>query len=332
MHPGTAKDKLVNAVKLASELVLSVPRDALSPETTEGREGYVHPHRISGSTEEAVVDFIARDHDDELLEEHVELLRGLAREVEVREPRAQVEVEVRHSYRNMRPFIEENPRVVDAALEAIRRAGVEPRLAITRGGTDGAVLSAQGLPTPNLFTGGQEYHSVREWASVQDMAAAAATIVELAGVWAESTGLVSVARLVGINHVAVQVGDIDEMLAFLGSSSTGSSCAVEADGWRSSTWATSSSRSSRPPEPVTAGHYGLVVDDQDEVVRRAREAGARMIGGHDFLDPWGNHWQVVDYRDVQFTKTQRVLEGMELGDLEKSPRALEELRGKGLAD
>ncbi len=186
VHPGSAKDKLVNAVKLASELVLSVPRRHLSPETTEGREGYVHPHRISGSTEEAIVDFIARDHDDELLAAHVELLRGLAHDVEVREPRAKVDVEVRHSYRNMRPFIEENPRVVEAALEAIRRAGVEPRLAITRGGTDGAVLSAQGLPTPNLFTGGQEYHSVREWASVQDMAAAAATIVELAGVWAES--------------------------------------------------------------------------------------------------------------------------------------------------
>jgi tripeptide aminopeptidase len=97
-----------------------------------------------------------------------------------------VDIEVRHSYRNMRPFIEATPGVVEAALEAIRRAGIEPRLAITRGGTDGAVLSAQGLPTPNLFTGGQEYHSVREWASVQDMAAAAATIVELAGVWAES--------------------------------------------------------------------------------------------------------------------------------------------------
>jgi tripeptide aminopeptidase len=184
--PQTAKDKLVNVGKLASELVLSVPAGRLSPETTEGREGYVHPHRIAGSTEEAIVDFIARDHDDELLASHVDLLRGLAAEVETREPRAKVDVEVRDSYRNMRPFIEENPRVVEAALEAIRRAGVEPRLAITRGGTDGAVLSAQGLPTPNIFTGGQEYHSVREWASVQDMAAAAATIVELAGVWAES--------------------------------------------------------------------------------------------------------------------------------------------------
>jgi tripeptide aminopeptidase len=185
VHPGTAKGKLVNAVKLASELVLSLPQRRLSPETTEGREGYVHPTRIDGNAEEAIVDFIARDHDDERLAAHVALLEGLARDVEVREPRAKVDIEVRHTYRNMRPFIEQNPRVVDAALEAIRRAGVEPRLAITRGGTDGAVLSAQGLPTPNLFTGGQEYHSVREWASVQDMAAAAATIVHLAEVWAE---------------------------------------------------------------------------------------------------------------------------------------------------
>ena len=185
VHPGTAKGKLVNAVKLAAALVESLPRDRLSPETTEEREGYVHPHRIAGGTEEAVVDFIARDHDDAALEGHVQLLHDLADEVGRKEPRARVEVEVRESYRNMRPYIDENPRVVEAALEAIRRAGVEPRLAITRGGTDGAVLSAQGLPTPNLFTGGQEYHSVREWASVQDMAAAAATIVELATVWAE---------------------------------------------------------------------------------------------------------------------------------------------------
>lgn len=185
VHPGTAKGKLVNAVKLASELVMTLPKDRLSPETTEEREGYVHPHRISGNAEEAVVEFIARDHDDVLLEQHVELLRELAGHVTTREPRAHVEIEVRDSYRNMRPYIDENPRVVEAALEAIRRVGVEPKLAITRGGTDGAVLSSRGLPTPNLFTGGQEYHSVREWASVQDMAAAAATIVELVGVWAE---------------------------------------------------------------------------------------------------------------------------------------------------
>jgi tripeptide aminopeptidase len=187
VHPGTAKGKLVNAVKLAAELVTLLPRDRLSPETTEDRQGYIHPHRIAGNAEEAVVDFIARDHDDVLLEQHVELLHGLVQEVANREPRAHIEIEVRDSYRNMRPYIEENPRVVDAALEAIRRIGADPKLAITRGGTDGAVLSSRGLPTPNLFTGGQEYHSLREWASVQDMAAAAATIVELAGVWAEPT-------------------------------------------------------------------------------------------------------------------------------------------------
>jgi tripeptide aminopeptidase len=185
VHPGSAKGKLVNAVKLAAELVMSLPKGLLSPETTDDREGYVHPHRISGNSEEAIVDFIARDHDDELLEQHMSLLRELAHQVVQREPRAHVDIEERSSYTNMRPYIEANPRVVEAALEAIRRVGVEPRLAITRGGTDGAVLSSQGLPTPNLFTGGQEYHSVREWASVQDMAAAAATIVELAGVWAE---------------------------------------------------------------------------------------------------------------------------------------------------
>jgi len=185
VHPGTAKGKLVNPVKLAAQLVALLPGDRLSPETTEDREGYVHPHRIAGNAEEAVVDLIARDHDDRLLDQHVDLVRALVEEVARGEPRAQIEIEVRDSYRNMRPYIEENPRVVEAALEAIRRTGAEPKLAITRGGTDGAVLSSRGLPTPNLFTGGHEYHSVREWASVQDMAAAAATVVELAGVWAE---------------------------------------------------------------------------------------------------------------------------------------------------
>jgi tripeptide aminopeptidase len=185
VHPGSGKGRLVNAVKLASELVTSLPRDRLSPETTADREGFVHPTHISGSAEEAVVDFIVRDHDDELLAGHMSALRELARQVAEREPRAYVDVEERVTYRNMRSTIEANPRVVDTALEAIRRAGVEPTLTITRGGTDGSVLSARGLPTPNLSTGGQDYHSVREWASVQDMAAAAATIVELAAVWAE---------------------------------------------------------------------------------------------------------------------------------------------------
>ena len=140
------------------------------------------------------------------------------------------------------------------------------------------------------------------------------------------------ARLVGINHVAVQVGDLDGMIEFLGKLVDG----IELRG-RSGRMAFVDLGDQfialeRATEPVAAGHYGLVVDDQAEVVRRAREAGARMTGGHDFLDPWGNHWQVVEYRDVQFTKTDRVLEGMGLGPLDKSDRALSELRTKGLAD
>ncbi len=184
-HPGTAKGKLVNAVKLAAELVASLPEDSLSPETTEGREGFVHPSRVAASVEEAAVTFIVRDHDDDLLDAHTELVKGLAAALEEREPRARVTVEVRQFYRNMRTFIDRDPRVVTAAEEAIRRAGVEPSLSLIRGGTDGARLSEMGLPTPNIFTGGQNYHSLREWASVQDMAAAAATAVELVRVWAE---------------------------------------------------------------------------------------------------------------------------------------------------
>ena len=140
------------------------------------------------------------------------------------------------------------------------------------------------------------------------------------------------ARLVGINHVAVQVGDLGEMLEFLGKlvdrlelrGRGGHMAFVDLGDQFIALEQTS--------DPVASGHYGLVVDDQDEVVRRARAAGARMIGGHDFLDPWGNHWQVVDYRDVQFSKTERVLDGMELKGLEKSERAVGELRDKGLAD
>jgi catechol 2,3-dioxygenase-like lactoylglutathione lyase family enzyme len=141
-----------------------------------------------------------------------------------------------------------------------------------------------------------------------------------------------VARLVGINHVAVQVGDLDAMIEFLGKLVDGLELRGRSGGMAFVDLGDQFIALERASEPVNAGHYGLVVDDQEEVVRRVREAGARMIGGHDFLDPWGNHWQVVDYRDIQFTKTDRVLEGMDLAALGKSERALAELRAKGLAD
>jgi catechol 2,3-dioxygenase-like lactoylglutathione lyase family enzyme len=140
------------------------------------------------------------------------------------------------------------------------------------------------------------------------------------------------ARLVGINHVAVQVGDIDEMLEFLGKLVDGLELRGRSGGMAFVDLGDQFIALERAAEPVAAGHYGLVVDDQSEVVRRACEAGAQIAGSHDVLDQWGNRWQIVDYRDVQVTKTPRVLDGMGLAGLEKSARALAELRAKGLAD
>ena len=185
VHPGTSKGKMVNSIKLAARLIERLPKDRLSPETTEERQGFVHPHRIVGGTAETTVTFIVRNFDRAKLHEHEEFLRGLAAEIQREEPRARVHVEVEESYRNMKEFLDARPRILDAAEEATRRAGLEPSRGAIRGGTDGAVLSARGLLTPNIFTGGQEYHSVREWVSVQDMAASAATLVELAKLWAE---------------------------------------------------------------------------------------------------------------------------------------------------
>jgi tripeptide aminopeptidase len=183
VHPGSAKGRMVSAVRLAADLVASLPRDHLSPETTEGREGFVHPVRIAGNVAEASVSFIVRDHDDDHLEQHLALLLSRVDELRAREPRARIEVEVAEQYRNMRGVLDRHPEVVDIAVEAIRRAGLEPRFELIRGGTDGARLTAGGLPTPNLFTGGRLYHSVLEWVSVQDLAAASATVVELVRLW-----------------------------------------------------------------------------------------------------------------------------------------------------
>ena len=189
VHPGTAKDRLVNALKLVADVIAALPRDELSPETTEGREGFVHPERISGSASKATLWLIARDHDDTRLEEHVELVRRIAADVVGKEPHASFEITVEEQYRNMQTELDRHPEVVEGAVEAIRRAGVEPQHTIVRGGTDGARLTEKGLPTPNIFTGGQHYHSVREWASVQDMGAAAATAVELVRLWGEPARL-----------------------------------------------------------------------------------------------------------------------------------------------
>ena len=185
VHPGTSKGKMVNAIKLGARLIDRLPRDQRSPETTEGREGFIHPHRFTGTTAEAELRFIARDFDAAKLEEHEQLLRKLADDLAAEEPRARVSVTIEEQYRNMKEFLDRDPSVTEAADEAARRCGLEPWREPIRGGTDGAMLSARGLLTPNIYTGGQQFHSVLEWASVQDMAMSAATIVELAKLWAE---------------------------------------------------------------------------------------------------------------------------------------------------
>jgi tripeptide aminopeptidase len=183
VHPGFATGKLVNAARLAGRLLAALPAE-LTPEATEGRGGFIHVYEVSATAGKAVIRTIVRDFDDALLAGHVALLRATAEEVVATEPRAHLEIDVRQQYPNMRSHLAPFPEIVEAAEQAIRDEGIEPLRTPIRGGTDGSLLSAMGLPTPNLFTGGHEYHSVREWASVQDMAAAAATIVRLAEVWA----------------------------------------------------------------------------------------------------------------------------------------------------
>ena len=183
VHPGQATGKLVNALRLAARIVAALPADRLTPETTAGRDGFIHPYEMHGTPSRAQVRLIIRDFDDALLAEHVALLQRAAAQIAETEPRATVNVEIRSQYRNMRNYLEQAPDVLAAAEEAIRAEGFEPRRVPIRGGTDGSMLSERGLPTPNVFTGGHEFHSVREWVSVQDMAAAAATVVHLAEAW-----------------------------------------------------------------------------------------------------------------------------------------------------
>jgi tripeptide aminopeptidase len=185
IHPGWAKEELVNAMKVAADLIARLPKDRLSPETSEEREGYVHPVFIQGDSSEVEIRFIARDFDDDALDGHIAFLRELAEQVCADEPRCTIAVEPRIQYRNPRAVLERHPEIVANLEEAIRRVGLEPRMTAIRGGTDGSALTEMGLPTANVFTGGHDAHSEREWICVEDMGLAAATLVELARVWAE---------------------------------------------------------------------------------------------------------------------------------------------------
>jgi tripeptide aminopeptidase len=184
-HPGFAKGKMEHAIKIASRIVERLPKDTCSPETTDGREGFLHPTGISGTLERATLSFIVRDFTDAGLKEKETLLEGIIRDVMADFPHSTYRLDIQPQYRNMKQIVDRHPEIVDNAMEAIRRAGLAPVKGSIRGGTDGSRLSFMGLPCPNIFAGEHAFHSRTEWVSVQDMEAAVRTIVHLAAIWEE---------------------------------------------------------------------------------------------------------------------------------------------------
>jgi tripeptide aminopeptidase len=182
-HPGYAKGKLVNAIKIAGEIIDALPKDHLSPETTAGKEGFIHPVRVEGLAEKAGIDFIIRDFDTDQLHHHTATLRRIAEHVMQGHPKARMEFKVSEQYRNMKQVLDQHPQVVAFARQAIEQAGLTLKMESIRGGTDGSKLSFMGLPCPNLFAGEQAIHSKHEFISVQDMNKAVEMLVHLAGIW-----------------------------------------------------------------------------------------------------------------------------------------------------
>jgi tripeptide aminopeptidase len=182
-HPGFAKGAMENAVKIAARVIENLPKDTCSPETTEGKEGFIHPLSISAELDRAALKFILRDFTTAGLKEKAAVLERAVRSALAGFPRSSCRIEIKEQYRNMKEVLDKHPQVVEHAMEAVRRAGLTPRKASIRGGTDGSRLSFLGLPCPNIFAGEHAFHSRLEWVSVQDMQAAVRTIVHLATVW-----------------------------------------------------------------------------------------------------------------------------------------------------
>jgi len=184
-HPGFAKGKMEHAIKIAAAIVDRLPKDTCSPETTEGKQGFLHPIGISGALEKSTLSFIVRDFTDAGLKAKEALLENIVKEVMKEFPHSTYRLEIKQQYRNMKAVIDRHPALIDNAMEAIRRAGLTPVKTAIRGGTDGSRLSFMGLPCPNIFAGEHAFHSRLEWVSAQDMEKAVQTIVHLAMIWEE---------------------------------------------------------------------------------------------------------------------------------------------------
>ena len=186
-HPGYAKGKMENAIKIAAQIVDSFPRKSLSPESTSKKRGFIHPVKIEGALEEAKITFILRDFYDDLLEDKGNFLRNLVADVMKKYPNSKADVRIFEQYRNMKTILDQRPEIVDYAMEAVHRADLFPKIGSIRGGTDGSRLSFMGLPCPNLFAGEQAIHSRHEFISVQDMQKAVETMIHLCVIWEEKT-------------------------------------------------------------------------------------------------------------------------------------------------
>lgn len=184
-HPGFAKGKMESAIKILSDVISALPSDCLSPESTELKEGFIHPVTISGSVEQAQARFILRAFDDEQLEANGELLDATVRNIIEDFPNSTYELKITEQYRNMKKVLDKYPQVIEYGVEAIKRAGITPKRQSIRGGTDGSRLSFMGLPCPNIFAGEHAFHGKQEWASVQDMEKAVETIINISAIWEE---------------------------------------------------------------------------------------------------------------------------------------------------
>ena len=185
VHPGYAKNKLVNAIKIGVDIIDQFPKGRMSPETTEKREGYIHPHHFSGGSEEAIIKILIRDFEEKGLKEKEDFINNIVDSVAGKYPKANIEFKVIESYRNMKLVLDKHPHVLEKAFKAVELSGIKPAKNIIRGGTDGARLSYMGLPTPNIFTGGANFHSRQEWIALEDMQKAAEVIVNLMKLWTQ---------------------------------------------------------------------------------------------------------------------------------------------------